>query len=212
MCAAAFLCLANIASAHKSLTSPSPAGTRRGDAGCRPGCCGPISSGHASRSPARDAGTAPPTRHPRSSPYAFRRTDRLLWLCVRWCWPRWREALVLIQAATVDRWHRDGVRRSWRRRSRRSGRPRLDSTCRDLIRRRAAENGRWGAPRIHGDLLKLGSTIAERTVSRYLRGRPTTRSHTWRTFFANLSFARIPSVVHALIRRTTDVTICPWSN
>ena len=49
----------------------------------------------------------------------------------------------------------------------------------------AAENCLWGAPRIHGELLKLGITISERTVSRYLRGRPTTRSQTWRTFFAN---------------------------
>jgi hypothetical protein len=49
----------------------------------------------------------------------------------------------------------------------------------------AAENCLWGAPRIHGELQKLGITISERTVSRYLRGRPTTRSQTWRTFFAN---------------------------
>ena len=49
----------------------------------------------------------------------------------------------------------------------------------------AAENCLWGAPRIHGELLKLGIAVSERTVSRYLRGRPTTRSQTWRTFFAN---------------------------
>jgi hypothetical protein len=49
----------------------------------------------------------------------------------------------------------------------------------------AAENCLWGAPRIHGELLKLGITISERTVSRHLRGRSTTRSQTWRTFFAN---------------------------
>jgi hypothetical protein len=49
----------------------------------------------------------------------------------------------------------------------------------------AAENCLWGAPRIHGELLKLGIAISERTVSRYVRGRPTTRSQTWRTFFAN---------------------------
>ena len=115
----------------------------------------------------------------------FRPTDRLLWLFLRWFWPRWREALVLIQPATVDRWHREGVRRCWRRPSRRPGRPRIASPCRDLIRRMAAENCLWGAPRIHGELLKLGITISERTVSRYLRGRPTTRSQTWRTFFAN---------------------------
>jgi hypothetical protein len=49
----------------------------------------------------------------------------------------------------------------------------------------AAENCLWGDPRIHGELLKLGLAISERTVSRYLRGCPTTRSQTWRTFFAN---------------------------
>ena len=108
-----------------------------------------------------------------------------MWLCLRWLWPRWRDALVLIQPATVDRWRREGVLRCWRRRSRHSGRPRIDTTCRDLIQRIAAENCLWGAPRIHGELLKLGMTISERTVSRYLRGRPTTRSQTWRTFFAN---------------------------
>jgi hypothetical protein len=115
----------------------------------------------------------------------FRSADRLFWLLLRWLWPRWREALVLIQPATVDRWHRKGVRRCWRRRSRRPGRPRIDTFCRDLIRRMAAENCLWGAPRIHGELLKLGIAISERTVSRYLHGRPTTRSQSWRTFFAN---------------------------
>jgi Homeodomain-like domain len=115
----------------------------------------------------------------------FRPADRLFWLLLRWLWSRWREALVLIQSATVDRWHREGVRRCWRRRSRRPGRPRIDASCRDLIRRMAAENCLWGAPRIHGELLKLGIAVSERTVSRYLHGRPTTRSQSWRTFFAN---------------------------
>ena len=58
-------------------------------------------------------------------------------------------------------------------------------TCRDLIRRIAGENCLWGAPRIHGELLKLGIVISERTVSRYLHRRPTSRSQTWRTCFAN---------------------------
>src|SRR5256885_5472993 len=115
----------------------------------------------------------------------FRPADRLLWLFLRWLWPRWREALVLVQPATVDRWDRDGLARCWRHRSRRPGRPRIDPACQDLIRRMAAENCLWGAPRIHGELLKLGIAVSERTVSRYLRGRPTTRSQTWRTFFSN---------------------------
>jgi hypothetical protein len=57
--------------------------------------------------------------------------------------------------------------------------------CRDLIRRLAEENRLWGAPRIHGELLKLGIVVSERTVSRYLRGRPRRRSQTWSTFLAN---------------------------
>ena len=117
----------------------------------------------------------------------FRLADRLFWLLLRRLWPRWREALLLIQPASVDRWHPEGVRRCWYRRSRRPGRPRIDSPCRDLIRRMAAENCLWGAPRIHGELLTLGIAMSERTVSRYLRGCPTTGSQTWRTFFANHS-------------------------
>jgi hypothetical protein len=117
----------------------------------------------------------------------FRPADRLFWLCLRWLWPRWREALVRIQPATVDRWHREGIRRCWHRRAQRPGRPPLDASYRDLIGRLATENCLWGAPRIPGELLKLRITISERTVSRYLHGRPTTRSQTWRTFFANLA-------------------------
>jgi hypothetical protein len=74
----------------------------------------------------------------------FRPCDRLLWLVLRQLWPRWRDALVLVQPATVDRWHRDGFHRCWRHRSRRPGRPRIDSACRGLIRRLAIENRLWG--------------------------------------------------------------------
>jgi len=70
----------------------------------------------------------------------FRRSDRLLWLILRRVWPRWRDALVLVQPATVDRWHRDRFIRRWWRRSRRPGRPRIDVLCRDLIGRLAEEN------------------------------------------------------------------------
>jgi len=83
----------------------------------------------------------------------FRRSDRLLWLMLRRMWPRWIEALVLVQPATVDRWHRDWLGRRWWRRSRHPGRPRIDSQCRDPIGRLVEENRLWGAPRIHGELL-----------------------------------------------------------
>ena len=65
------------------------------------------------------------------------------------------------------------------------GTARIDAQLRSLIERMATENGLWGAPRIHGELLKLGLTVSERTVSRYLPDRRTRRSQTWRTFFAN---------------------------
>ena len=92
---------------------------------------------------------------------------------------------MLVQPATVDRWHRAGLGRRWWRRSRRPGRPRIDSPCRDLIGRLAGENPLWGAPRIHGELIKLGVVVSERTVSRYLREQPNRPSQTWRTFIAN---------------------------
>mgnify|MGYP003577730220 CR=1 FL=1 len=132
----------------------------------------------------------------RSSPYAiklavrarpnrrFRPSDRLLWLILRRVWPRWRDALVLVQPATVDRWHRARLVRRWWGRSRRSGRPRFGSSCRDLIGRLAEENPLWGAPRVHGELLKIGN-VSERTVSRYLRERLNRPSQTWRTYIAN---------------------------
>jgi len=115
----------------------------------------------------------------------FRPSDRLLWLILRRIWPRWRSALVLVQPATVERWHRDPGARRWWRRSRRPGRPRIDAQSRALMRRLAEENCLWGAPRIHGELLKLGVVVSERTVSRYLRERPNRPSQTWRTFLAN---------------------------
>src|SRR3989442_855332 len=115
-----------------------------------------------------------------------RAPDRLLWLCLRSLWPKWRPALVLVQPATVVRWRREGLRRCWSRRSDRPpGRPRIDSDVRALIRRMAAENRLWGAPRIHGELLKLGIGVSERTVSHYLANTRMPPSQTWRTFLAN---------------------------
>jgi putative transposase len=107
----------------------------------------------------------------------FGRSDRLLWLILRRLWPQWRDALVLVQPATVDRWYRDRFNRRWWRRSRRPGRPRINSQCRELIGRLAEENHLWGAPRIHGEL-KLGIVVSERTVSRYLTWRPKGPSQT----------------------------------
>jgi len=115
-----------------------------------------------------------------------RPSDRLLWLCLRRFWHRWKEALVLVEPATVSRWHRQGFAGCWRRRSRRRpGRPRIDSEVQLLIRRMATANCLWGTPRIHGELLKLGISVSERTVSRYMPDRLKAPSQSWRTFLAN---------------------------
>ena len=100
------------------------------------------------------------------------RFDRLFWVLLRRFWRRWSEVLVIVKPQTVARWHRAGFRRYWRFLSRRaeSGRPEITREVRELIQRMAAENPTWGAPRIHGELLKLGFEISERTVSRYLAG------------------------------------------
>jgi hypothetical protein len=107
----------------------------------------------------------------------------------------------LLRPATVAWWHREGFRGYWSRRSRRRpGRRRIDSQVRALIRRMTPENFLWGAPRIHGELLKLGITVSERPVSRYLTDRLTAPSQTWRTFFANhigLAFTSRGTLSHA---------------
>ncbi len=84
-------------------------------------------------------------------------------LAARWT-PVWRQALLLVQPATVLRWHRDGLRALWRRRSRRSGR--APTPRAGLIRQMARDNPRWGAERIRGELLKLGiRVVSMRLVS-----------------------------------------------
>jgi putative transposase len=96
--------------------------------------------------------------------------DRFFWSTLRCLWSRWADVLLIVKPETVVGWHRAGFRVYWRWRSRpRGGRPRITKELRDLIRHLAKENSAWGAPRIHAELQKLGFTIAERTVARYLR-------------------------------------------
>lgn len=96
--------------------------------------------------------------------------DRLFWTTLRGVWSRWADVLVIVKPETVIGWHRAGFRFYWRWRSRaHGGRPRITAEIRALIRRMAEENASWGAPKIHGEILKLGFDISERTVARYLR-------------------------------------------
>lgn len=97
----------------------------------------------------------------------MRAADRVFWLTLRRFWPRWKDALVVIRPDTVVRWHRAGFRKFWTWKSRRRfiGRPSTKAEIRALVRRMAAENPTWGAPRIHGELLMLSFDVSERTVS-----------------------------------------------
>lgn len=100
----------------------------------------------------------------------LRPLDRLFWTLLRATWSRWKDALVIVKPETVVGWHQAGFRLYWRWKSRRrDGRPRIKEEIRVLIRRLAQENSDWGAPKIHGELQKLGFVLSERTVARYLR-------------------------------------------
>ncbi len=98
--------------------------------------------------------------------------DRAFWVALRASWPAWASRLVIVNADTVARWHRDRFRRYWAKISRRrhAGRPRIEIEIRHLIRTMAQDG--WGAPRIHAELTKLGFVVSEVTVSRYMLLRP----------------------------------------
>src|SRR5450631_2707139 len=103
----------------------------------------------------------------------------------RW-FPSILKVVTIIEPETLVRWHRAGFRRYWRWKSRsRGGRPKIDVELRTLIRRMSIENLLWGAPRIHGELLKLGFSVAQSTVATYMVKRRGSPSQGWRTFLRN---------------------------
>jgi hypothetical protein len=98
----------------------------------------------------------------------FRLWDRMFWILLSRWWSQWRESLIIVQPGTVLRWRREGWSALWRYRSGgrwRGGRPRVSGEVRHLIVRMARENFLWGAPRIHGELLMLGFSVSQATVS-----------------------------------------------
>jgi hypothetical protein len=110
--------------------------------------------------------------------------DRLLWVWLYRLWPRCLDTMVLVKPATVVQWHRQGFRLFWRWRSR-SGRPSVDCEIRKLIRELSGANPLWGAPWIHGELLKLGIEISQTAVANYMVRKRGTPSPTWRSFLRN---------------------------
>ena len=130
--------------------------------------------------------------------------DRLFWTLLQRTWGRWKEVLLIVKPETVVGWHRAGFRLFWRWRSRpRGGRPRITGEIRVLIRRLAQEIPTRGAPKIHGELQKLGFVLSERTVARYLRAIPRRGDpgKRWLAFLRNhreaivaLDFFTVPTV------------------
>src|SRR4051812_30233944 len=125
----------------------------------------------------------------RSAPKQLRLTpaDRIFWVWLRSVWADWKSALLIVKPATVIAWHRKGFRLFWTGRIRRGqrGRPAVPQAIRDLIRMISRNNPLWGAPRIHGELLKLGIEMTEPTVAKYMVRRSKPPSQSWRTFLDN---------------------------
>jgi len=117
----------------------------------------------------------------------------------RW-FPSILPVLVIIRPETLLRWHRAGFRRYWRLKSRPlGGRPQIDMELRALIRQISTENLLWGAPRIHGELLKLGFSVAQSSVAKYMVKRRGPPNQEWRTFLRN----------HALDIAAMDLLVVP---
>ena len=116
----------------------------------------------------------------------FTNSDRLFFIQLYRWFPSVLKAMTIMRPETVMRWQRAGFRRYWRWKSRNlGGRPQISADLRALIRRMSIENWLWGAPRIHGELLKLGFAVAQSTVAKYMASNDGPRGQSWGTFLRN---------------------------
>ncbi len=137
--------------------------------------------------------------------------DKLFWIAGRRFWSHWKGSLLIVSPEAVVRWHRAGFRAYWTWRSRHQvvcGRKRISKELRDLIFKMVTENPTWGAPRIHGELLKLGFDLSERTVSRWVLRAPRDpeAARRWKAFLSNhreviaaMDFFSVPTVTFGLL-------------
>lgn len=132
--------------------------------------------------------------------------DRVFGVLLSKIWAGWRSTLHVVQRETVVRWHRQGFRYYWRWKSKACGRPTINPEIIHLIRRMCRANPLWGAPRIHGELLKLGIEISETTVAKYMLKRHGPPSQAWRTFLDNhtkttiaLDFFTVPTATFKVL-------------
>src|SRR5580692_4325102 len=139
----------------------------------------------------------------------LQRSDRLLWILLSRWWPGWRRSLHIVRPDTVIAWHRRAFAWYWTRKSRRHpGRPNVPAEIRGLIRNMSHANPLWGAPRIHGELLKLGIAVAQSTVAKYLSRPRKLPSQTWQTFLTN-HMEQIASIDFFVVPTATfRVSVC----
>jgi len=124
----------------------------------------------------------------RTAPSRVRPTsgERLWFVWLYRLWPDVLRSVTIVRPETVVRWHRQGRRAHWRRKSRGAvGRPKAAENVRNLIREISLANPLWGAPRIHGELLKLGIEVAQSTLSKYMLKGALASGQTWWTFIRN---------------------------
>ncbi len=138
----------------------------------------------------------------------LKKSDRLLWVLLSRFWKDWAGSLALVKPDTVIRWHRKGFRLywTWRSRRKRKGRPAVAPEIRELIRKMSRANPLWGAPRVQGELLKLGIEISQAAVSKYMLRHRDPPSQTWRTFLDNhignlvsVDFFTVPTVTFRVL-------------
>jgi putative transposase len=141
----------------------------------------------------------------------FTNVDRLVWVVLSTVWPRWPEALEIVNVDTVKRWRRQGFRHHLlgKSRRRRPGRPAIEPEPQSLIRRMSRQNGLWGAPRIHGELLKLGVDVCQTTVAKYMVRRVGPPSQHWGTFLHNHVRELVPSEIFLRLIRSFR-TLITW--
>ena len=136
------------------------------------------------------------------------RSDRMFWVLLSRFWSHWSETLLIVQPETVVRWHRQGFRRywAWKSRVQRLGRPSINPTIKELIRTMSQVNPLWGAPRIHGELLKLDIQVSKATVSKFMIRNRKPPSQSWRTFLhnhlpdlASIDFLTVPTATFRVL-------------
>lgn len=137
----------------------------------------------------------------------LRASDRLIFVWLYRLWPGVLDSIAIVNPETVVRWHRRGFRAFWRWKSRGyPGRPMISKEIRYLIREISSANPLWGAPRIHGELLKLGIDVSQTTVAKYMVKRRWPPDQSWRTFLKNhadgiasIDFLVVPTAAFRLL-------------